>query len=59
MGHPYDAKFSQNQDSEFLTDGFSCTVALIDAANWKIYICLQPLKVGANDRSAPELHNEL
>ena len=22
MGHPYDTKFSQNQDSEFLTDGF-------------------------------------
>ena len=36
-----------------------CTVALIDSANWKKSICLQTLKVGANDRSAQELQNEL
>jgi len=33
------------------------TVALIESASRKISICLQTLKVGANDRSAQELQN--
>jgi hypothetical protein len=35
------------------------TVALIERASRKKSICLQTLKVGANDRSAQELQNGL
>ena len=35
------------------------TVALIESASRKKSICLQTLKVGANDRSAQELQNGL
>jgi hypothetical protein len=35
------------------------TVALTESASRKKSICLQTLKVGANDRSAQELQNEL
>jgi hypothetical protein len=35
------------------------TVALTNSASWKISICPQTLKVGANDRSAQELQNDL
>jgi hypothetical protein len=34
-------------------------VALTESARRKIIICLQTLKVGANDRSAQELQNVL
>jgi hypothetical protein len=37
----------------------SLTVALIDSAIAEKSICLQTLKVGANDRSAQELQNGL
>ena len=36
-----------------------CTVALINSTSWGNSICLQTLRVGANDRSAHELQNEL
>ena len=40
-------------------DKYNDTVALIERASRKISICLQTLKVGANDRSAQELQNGL
>jgi hypothetical protein len=42
-----------------LDSRFYCTVALIDSASWAKSICLQTLKVGANDRSAQELQNDI
>ena len=36
---------------------YTSTVALIERASRKTSICLQTLKVGANDRSAQELQN--
>jgi hypothetical protein len=57
---PVDKKFffiSRNSLSHTVCTFKFSTVALIESASRNKSICLQTLKVGANDRSAQELQN--